>query len=1101
MMPSNFEFLKKDFPVLAKFGELAEKYLYEDSNSCLMKLGMIGETIGNMMFAYDNIPFPVDNTAAKRIDTLYREGLLSKDLVDVLHALRKIRNKAAHENFSSVKAGKSLIEMAYSLCEWFMEAYGDSDYKHKAFVMPLEHPEIALSNVQPTRPPKIIHITKEAKEAENKEDEKLAEKAVQSVESVQPLPVTERKQITAKASSHRYKSEAETRYMIDEQLRKVGWECDSENLRYSLNTRPQKNHNMAIAEWPTLSADGKKGFADYALFVGTELVGIIEAKAQHKEVSSVIDNQCKDYASNIRKEDEEYVIGSWGKFKVPFVFATNGRDYIKQFETSSGIWFLDLRNEANVPKALRGWFSPLGIKERLEADNHDADNELMKMPYDLLLNKDGLNLREYQLNAVKATEKAIIEGKKTVLLAMATGTGKTRTVLGMIYRFLKSGRFKRILFLVDRNSLGEQANDVFKEVRLEDLMTLNNIYNIKGLEDKSIDSETRLQIATVQSMVKRIMYNGDEERVPSISDYDLLIVDEAHRGYILDKEMGEDESLFNDQKDYQSKYRAVIEYFDAVKIALTATPALQTTEIFGAPVFKYTYREAVIDGFLCDHDAPYIIKTELAEKGIHYRKGDNITLYDPVTGEVKNIENIPDEIDFDVDSFNSRVIVESFNETVLKEIAKKLHPNNPKVYGKTLIYAVNDRHADLIVKLLKDIYSESNLPNEAIMKITGSIGNGNKDKIQQAIRNFKNEDFPSIAVTVDLLTTGIDVPEITSLVFLRKVRSRILYEQMLGRATRLCSKLNKTHFDIYDAVGTCEALQDFSTMKPVVVNPLIGYDKLLDQLKNSDEKKDTQFQISQIIGKLQRSRKELDEKGLETFKTLSGGKTPSEFISHIKSLSLDEAKKYLLDSKDVFEFLKKYVNPKPLVISGLIDKVIDVKKGFGNNNSEENDYIQEFTNFIRSNMNQIPALNIVCTKPKELTRKSLRELASKLDLEGYSEKQLNSAVSKLTNKEITADIISLVRRYAIGTELISHEKRIKSAVEKLRKAHSFNDIELKWLDKIEKALLNDNIITAEDFDTVTQFKDRGGFARINKAFNNRLKELISELNDYLYDVA
>ncbi|MBQ3643475.1 MAG: type I restriction-modification system endonuclease [Candidatus Riflebacteria bacterium] len=1100
-MPSNFEFLKKDFPVLANFGELAEKYLYSDSNSCLMKLGMIGETIGNMMFAYDNIPFPVDNTAVKRIDTLYREGLLSRDLVDVLHSLRKMRNKAVHENFSSIKAGKSLIQMAYTLCEWFMEAYGDCDYKHKAFVMPSEHPE-QISNTESVKPPEIINITKEAKEAENKEDEKIAEKATQTIaETTQPLQITERKQKTAIASSHRYKSEAETRYMIDEQLRKVGWECDSESLRYSSGTRPQKNHNMAIAEWPTLTADGKKGFADYALFVDTDLVGIIEAKAQHKDVSSVIDNQCKDYASNIRKEDKEYVIGSWGKFKVPFIFATNGREYIKQFETLSGIWFQDLRDSANVPKALRGWFSPLGIKERLEADNQDANNELMKMPYDLLLNKDGLNLREYQLNAVKAAEKAIIEGKNNVLLAMATGTGKTRTVLGMIYRFLKSGRFKRILFLVDRNSLGEQASDVLKEVRLEDLMTLNNIYNIKGLEDKNIDSETRLQIATVQSMVKRIMYNEDEERVPSISDYDLLIIDEAHRGYILDKEMGEEESLFNDQRDYQSKYRAVVEYFDAVKIALTATPALQTTEIFGPPVFKYTYREAVIDGFLCDHDAPYIIKTELAEKGIHYRKGDIITIYDPVTGEVKNIENIPDEIDFDVDSFNSKVIVESFNETVLKEISKKLHPNNPKTYGKTLIYAVNDRHADLIVKILKEIYSKSNLPNEAIMKITGSIGNGNKDKIQQAIRNFKNEDFPSIAVTVDLLTTGIDVPEITSLVFLRKVRSRILYEQMLGRATRLCAKLNKTHFDIYDAVSTCEALQDFSTMKPVVVNPLIGYDKLLEQLKNSEEKKDTQFQINQIIGKLQRSRKELDEKGLEDFKTLSGGKTPSEFIAHIKSLNLDEAKKYLLESKDVFEFLKKYVNPKPLVISGLVDNIIEVKKGFGKNNSEESDYIEEFTNFIKSNMNMIPALNIVCTKPKELTRKSLRELASKLDLEGYSEQQLNSAISKMTNKEITADIISLIRRCAIGTELVSHEKRIKSAVDKLRNAHSFNSTELKWLERIEKALLKDNIMTVEDFDADSKFSSNGGFARINKAFNNRLKELIAELNEYLYEVA
>lgn len=187
---------------------------------------------------------------------------------------------------------------------------------------------------------------------------------------------------------------------------------------------------------------------------------------------------------------------------------------------------------------------------------------------------------------------------------MATGTGKTRTVLGMIYRFLKTNRFKRILFLVDRTSLGEQASDVFKEIKLEDLMTLDEIYNIKGLEDKNIDKETRIQVATVQSMVKRILYN-DGETMPAVTDYDLIIIDEAHRGYILDKEMGDTEILYRDQRDYQSKYRSVIEYFDAVKIALTATPALQTTEIFGQPVFKYTYREAVIEGYLVDHDAPH----------------------------------------------------------------------------------------------------------------------------------------------------------------------------------------------------------------------------------------------------------------------------------------------------------------------------------------------------------------------------------------------------------------------------------------------------------------------------------------------------------------
>ena len=217
--------------------------------------------------------------------------------------------------------------------------------------------------------------------------------------------------------------------------------------------------------------------------------------------------------------------------------------------------------------------SPTGISELLEQDVAARNQELQEMPLDLLRDRNGLNLRGYQIRAIEAAEAAVIRGQSSILLAMATGTGKTRTILGMIYRFLKTGRFRRILFLVDRTSLGEQASDVFREVRLEDLMSLDKIYNIKGLEDKTIDRETRIQIATVQSMVKRILYH-DEDTMPAVSDFDLVIIDEAHRGYILDKEMGEDELLYRNQVDYQSKYRCVVEYFEAVKIALTATPAL-----------------------------------------------------------------------------------------------------------------------------------------------------------------------------------------------------------------------------------------------------------------------------------------------------------------------------------------------------------------------------------------------------------------------------------------------------------------------------------------------------------------------------------------------
>mgnify|MGYP000905041092 FL=1 len=1082
-MKSNFEFLKDSFPVLANFGELAEKYLYGDSNSCLMKLGMIGESIVNLIFTYDKIPLPYDNTAVKRIDTLYREGMIPRDLTDILHALRKVRNKAAHENYASVEEGKSLIQMTYSLTEWFMQTYGDWNYQNKPFVMPSE----------------AVDFVDTDKENERLKEEQLIEAATEAAATAPAVDKAARKKQAGKAASQRTRSEAETRYLIDEQLRKVGWEADTEKMRYSKGTRPEKGRNLAIAEWPTDSTVGNRGYADYALFIDEQLVGIIEAKAMHKDIPSVIDFQCKDYSRNIRSEDTKYQIGTWEKYKVPFTFATNGRPYLEQYDTKSGVWFLDLRKPDNAPRALKGWISPNGMIEQLEKDIAAKNQALQEMPYDLLRDKDGLNLRAYQLKAIQAAENAIINGQQNVLLAMATGTGKTRTILGMIYRFLKTGRFRRILFLVDRTSLGEQATDVFKEVKLEDLMTLDDIYNIKGLEDKTIDKETRIQIATVQSMVKRILYN-EEETMPAVTDFDLVIIDEAHRGYILDKEMGEDELLYRDQVDYQSKYRSVVEYFDAVKIALTATPALQTTEIFGQPVYKYTYREAVIEGYLVDHDAPHELKTKLSKDGIHYKAGDTVTIYDPVTGEITNSELLDDELNFDIEKFNRQVITEPFNRTVLTEIARDIDPETPEEQGKTLIYAVDDQHADMIVKILKEIYAETGVDNEAVMKITGSVGGGNKKKVQEVIKRFKNERYPSIAVTVDLLTTGIDVPEITTLVFMRRVKSRILFEQMLGRATRLCPDIHKTHFEIYDPVGVYDSLEEVNTMKPVVVNPTTTFTQLLDGLEVMEDEKQVQNQINQIIAKLQRKKRDMDSKAMEHFISMSGGKDPTQFIVEIQSCNTDTAKKRILAYTEIFKMLQetKANGDRSVVISDQEDELLEHSRGYGNASKPE-DYLDAFAAYVKANLNEIAALNIVCTRPKELTRESLKTLRLTLDREGFTTQQLNTAVSQMTNEEIAADIISLIRKYAIGSSLISHEARIRLAVDKLKKAHSFSKQELNWIARMEKYLMEESVLNVAVFDEDGRFSAQGGFNKINKVFGNKLESIVLELNEYLYD--
>jgi type I restriction enzyme R subunit len=413
---------------------------------------------------------------------------------------------------------------------------------------------------------------------------------------------------------------------------------------------------------------------------------------------------------------------------------------------------------------------------------------------------------------------------------------------------------------------------------------------------------------------------------------------------------------------------------------------------------------------------------------------------------------------------------------------------------------VDNHHADLIVKILKEIYSQYGVDNEAIRKITSSVGGGNKKKMMEIIRRFKTEQFPSIAVTVDLLTTGIDVPEITTIVFMRRVKSRILFEQMMGRATRLCPEIHKTHFEIYDAVGVYASLEKVNTMKPVVANSSTTFTKLLDGLESIDDPQQVQYQINQIVAKMQRKKGNISAKTLEHFTDLTGGLTPSQFITDILEHDPIVAKKRLLQYHKLFEILQE-TNPnggKPQVISDKEDHLLNHGRGFGNGGQPE-DYLDAFADYIKMNMNEITALKIVCTRPRELTRESLKSLRLALDREGFTAQQLNTAISEVTNETIAADIISLIRRYAIGSTLISHEARIRRAIDKLRKAHNFSKIELDWLARIEKYMMAESVLNISVFEEDGRFKDYGGFAKINKVFQNNLNSIVMELNEYLYD--
>ena len=1082
---SNFAFLKLYWADFAKIMEFAENYVYTDPPSSKNKSGLFVELMVREILRIEKIAEPTfDNNHYNRTKLLKAEGILPPDVNLWINYVRKSRNDSSHQNIATEKDALSILGFTWHIAVWFMQVYGDGNFKPEPFVKP-QPPE---RKVDYTR--LVVNQEKKISELEAeiaKLLEERTEKSLHGEETPQSaLSKKERQMFSAASVKNADLTEEETRELIDMQLRKVGWEVDSKNLRYSKGERAQKNKNRAIAEWDR---------ADYALFVGEKLIGIIEAKAFEKSVYSILDTQCREYAEKI-SVNEEYLLGTWQKYKVPFVFATNGRPFLKQIETESGIWFQDLRKESNLPKALQGWYSPNELWALYQQNIDEANEKLEQLSYDMLKDKDGLNLRYYQIEAVKAVENAIIAGKDKILLTMATGTGKTRTVLGMIYRFLKTNRFRRILFLVDRTALGIQALDVFKDVKLEDLKPLNDIYNINALYDVELARETKVQVATVQGMLSRIM--SDDKKPLSSGDFDCIIIDEAHRGYTLDKELSEAEMLFRDQNDFLSKYKKVIDYFDAVKIALTATPALHTAQIFGSSVYTYSYRDAVIDGYLVDYDAPHIIRTELNQNGIHLKKGEKMPLYNPVTKELLNAEELEDEVDFDVEDFNKKVIAPAFNKTVLEKISKEIDPEGNE---KTLIFAVNDRHADEIVKILRDIYKDQDINSQAIEKITFAIGD--KERVQNAIKRFKNEHYPTVAVTVDLLSTGIDVPEITKIVFMRRVKSRILYHQMLGRATRLCPKINKTHFDIYDAVDLYSYLDDMSSMKSVVASTSASFADLLSGYDKLEDKEHIALVNEQIIAKMQREKRLVSEKGNDIFSVKTGFDSIEDFISKAKELRKESAEKcrdFLLSNKDAFEaFAEKRHDGNFIPIVHTPDTVIGVERGFGQSNLAPNDYLESFSAYLKGNINKIAAIQIICTKPADLTRAELNTLSKTLDVYGFSELQLNTAVQTVTNEDSVADIISLVRRYAIGSPLVSHEERIKGAVKKLCKAHDFSAGEKKWIDRIEKYLLNESVLNEQTFDESPQWQNQGGFAKVNKIFSNNLSAIIRELNMYLYE--
>lgn len=1066
---SNFQTTEEEYRQYAKLATSAESLIYSDPKSSVAVFGNFSEQLTREIMHLEGFG-DWNLKQIDRINELKYRGDYPPIVTKYLDDIRHIRNLADHDHqfIVSKKQALEVDKKAYIIWNYFLEVYSQDEVKE--YKTPIDQ-----ANIFQLQQEQIEQLKKELEEA------RKAQKPVEVSKELQ----AKRHKISVQFAKKHQLTEAETRQLIDRQLQQAGWEADSENLNnWKYKTAPQKGHNMAIAEW--VLPNGQR--ADYALFKGLEFYGIVEAKKWDQDIAGQM-AQPKEYSREVPfRSDYLLVDNDMGEYKVPFIYTANGRPYLKQYKEKSGIWFWDARNPKESAYALEEFHHPEDLALKLTSQNPELADQDLVDDQDFPKFAD----RDYQVEAIKSIEEAIKDGKKRILLAMATGTGKTRTAIALMYRLLKHKRARRILYLVDRNSLGQQTADAIKDNKIGNL-SIASIYGVKELKDKLPDASTKIQIATVQGMIKRLFYNDDKEEKPSVGQYDFIIVDEAHRGYAEDKELSEKEYHFYDQNDYVSQYRRVVDYFDATAIGMTATPALQTTDIFGKPVYSYSYQQAVLDNYLVDHDAPTIIKTKLSQEGIHFKKGAEIDLFDQSSELIKS-EKLPDNMNFEVKDFNKRVITESFNRVVCDYLAQNcLNPNDPEL-GKTLIFAATDSHADMVVRLLKESFKNAGNPvdDDAIEKITGSIRHPNNE-----IKLFKNEKNPNIAVTVDLLTTGVDVPEITNLVFLRRVQSRILYEQMLGRATRLCPEIHKSVFNIYDAVGIYDAMNKVTNMKPVVKNVSHDVHYFIDQ-KHQFEINDNfkQYQID-MTAAIDRKIKRMNDSKRKEFERLTEINSIDQWARDLPRLNNQE---FLKEWKNFEQLDRLSTGSQKQYISNEPDEYLGVERGYGQGNSNPEDYIESFNKFIKENVNEIPALQIVATRPKDLTYDELKKIKLELEKKGFKENDLQTAWKNANQVQTTADIISFIRQAAVGSELVDHNVRIHNAMQKVYGMADWNMVQKSWLKKIENQLLSSTVLgpNAETAFSSTYFKRQGGYKQMRKIFSDNADQIIYVLNENLY---
>ncbi len=927
--------------------------------------------------------------------------------------------------------------------------------------------------------------------------------------------------------------EAQARVQIDQSLQAAGWQV--------CNVADANIHGaqgVAIREFPL---NPGHGFADYLLYVNGKACGVIEAKKEGSTLKGV-EVQSERYAQGLPAG-----LPAWRR-PLPFLFESTGVE--TQFTNGLDPHPRSRRVFAFFrPEMLEKWLQTAAQQSpnlvavgTLPADedsfgylpNGTFLARMQHMPE--LVTQWGQGGANYQLwpaqiKAMQNLEKSLAANKPKALIQMATGSGKTFTAISFIYRLIKFGGARRVLFLVDRGNLGRQTKKEFDQYASPyNSYKFGEEFIVQHLQGNQVDTSARVVICTIQRMFsllkgKELPPEADEESAEGaeslfkdpepigynpafpIELFDIVVTDEAHR------------SIYN-------LWRQVLEYYDAYLVGLTATPNKQTFGFFNQNlVMEYGHTQAVADGVNVNYDV-YRIQTEVSEKGAKVEKGFWLETVDKATRR-KSAWQLDEDFEYDPNELDRSVQTPDQIRKVITTFRDRLHteifPGRTEV-PKTLVFAKDDNHAEKIVEILREEFGKG---NEFAQKITYRTTG---TKPEDLISAFRNSYFPRVAVTVDMIATGTDIKPVEIVVFMRSVKSRSFFEQMKGRGVRVCNPADlqavtpdakvKDHFVIVDAVGVCE--RDKTDSRPMDTKKTVPLDKLLQAVSLGNVEDEV---LSSVAARLARLDKDLSPADHAKVLEASGGKSLRDMASGIvQALNVDDDTSPFEAVAKKVEAAKPFANPalRTLILQlrQKADLVVDtvtqdelIHAGFSEAASERaKGLVQSFEAFIAQHKDEITALQILYNRPSRapLTYRDIKALADALHAPPHliDESQLWQAYAALnktkvkgtSQRRLLTDLVSLVR-FAMqqDNELVPYPERVQTnynawlAQQQAAKGHTFNAEQLHWLEMIRDHIAANLCIEPDDFE-YAPFNSEGGLGKVHQLFGAELGQVIEEMN-------